>query len=348
MKFRFKFLILGFFLNAIPMLPTLDAAYTLKDGKIIDASQVATMSLEEHYNAGVKALEASDWYGAANQFGIAAANFPLSPYGQEAAFFQGVALFNLGEYDLANEAFTSYLQGKSTPRLFEETLEYKFAIAEQFRQGARRRLFGSKKLPKWAPGDDSGIKIYEEIIAAVPSHEYAIKSLFSKALLHWKRKEYSEAVEAFQMITRRFPKHEYAPESYLLINRVYLDQSRKEFQNPDILSFAEINLRRFAASFPSEERLSEAENDVLAIKEVYAKGYFDTGLFYERLGKPQAAVLYYRHAVIQFPETVMASYSNRRLGELGFEVVNENKEQPQEEATESTKENQTDSIEWIP
>src|SRR5262249_23135108 len=159
---------------------------------------------------------------------------------------QGVAYYNLAEYDLANEAFTSYLEGKSTPRLFEETIDFKYAIAEKFRQGARRHLFGTKRLPKWGPGQDYAIKIYDEIIAAVPSHEYAVQSLFSKALLHWNRNEYTNAVDCFQMIIRRFPKHEYAPESYLLINQVYLDQSQKEFQNPDILSFAEINLRRFS------------------------------------------------------------------------------------------------------
>lgn len=319
MRSILKFIFFGAI--SVSSLSSLHAGYTLKDGKLINVTQLATMPLEDHYNAGIKAMEASDWHEAARQFGIVAVNFPLSPYGQEAAFFQGVANYQLAEYDLANEAFNAYLQGKSTPRLFEETLEYKYAIAEQFRMGARKRPFGTKSLPKWAPGDDYGLKIYDEIIAAVPSHELAVQSLFSKGLLHWSRKEYCESVDCFQMIIRRFPKHEYAPESYFLINRVYLDQSRNEFQNPDILSFAEINLRRFAHNFPGEERLPEAENDVLAIKEVYAQGFYDIGQFYERVGRPQAAVLYYRHAIIQFPETNMASLSNERLAALGYEVV---------------------------
>ncbi len=300
---------------------SLEAAYTFKDGKIVDSRLVATMPLEAHYNAGVKAMEAGNWREAARQFGITANSFPLSPYGQEAAFYQGVANFNLAEYDLANQAFSEYLASKNHPRLFEEAIEYKFAIAEKFRGGARRRLLGTKQLPKWASSDTYAIRIYEEIIATLPCHELAIQSLFSKGMLHLAKREYAASVESFQMITRRFPKHELAPESYLMINQVYLEQCRNEFQNPDILAFAEINMRRFAQNFPREERLEQAERDVLNIQEAYAQGIYDTGQFYERIGRRRAAVLYYRHAVLQFPETQIAECCNLRIMELGYPRV---------------------------
>lgn len=300
---------------------SLDAGYVFKDGKIVDSKCVATQPLEAHYNAGVAAMEACDWQEAARQFGITACSFPLSPYGQEAAFYQGVANFRLAEYDLADQAFSQYLEAKNHPRLFEETIEFKFAIAEEFRGGARRRLLGTKQLPKWASSDTYAIRIYEEIIAAVPCHEIAVQALFSKGLLHLTRHEYAESVECFQMIIRRFSKHELAPESYLMINQVYLDQCRNEFQNPDILAFAEINTRRFAQNFPREERLERAENDVLNIKEVYAQGIYDTGQFYERIGHAEAAVLYYRNVLVQFPETQIAACSNLRIIELGYEKI---------------------------
>lgn len=296
----------------------LDAGYTIKDSKIVDTSKVATMSLDQHYNAGVAAFEVANWHEAARQFTIVSFSFPLSPYGQEAFFYLGIANYNLAEYDLADEAFSAYLEGKSNPTLFEEAMEYKFHIAEKFRNGARRRLMGTRKLPKWASGEGHAIKIYDEVIAAVPTHELAVQSLCSKGLLHWSRREYGNAVECFQLITRRFPKHELTPECYLMINRVYLDQSRNEFQNPDILALAHINTQRFHQSFPREERLGEAERDVLAIKEVYAGGLYETGSFYERVGYPNASVLYYRSAALQFPETKTAAMSASRLRTLGY------------------------------
>lgn len=326
-----KLLVLAFALCL--MLSTLvEAGYTFVDGKIVDSALVATLPMEEHYRNAVAAYELGDWREAAKQFGIVAANFPLSPYGQEAHFYQGVSNYQLQEYDIADQSFTEYLQGKGHPRLFEETMHYKFAVAESFRNGAKRRFMGTKQLPKWASADGHAIKIYEEIIAAVPCHELAIQSLFSKGLLHCQRKEYTESVESFRMLTKRFPKHELTPECYLMINAVYLEQCKNEFQNPDILAFAKINTLRFAQNFPREERLSEAEAKVLAIKEVYAAGLYDTGQFYERIGYPFASALYYRNAALQFPETQIAELSRKRLEELGYEVMD--KKAPEDEACE--------------
>lgn len=320
MKYKQMTLTIGALLASAFAASPLQAAYTFKDGKLVDAHFTATMPLECHYNAAIAAMEACDWREAARQFGIVAMNFPLSPYGHESLFYQGLAEYNLEEYDCADQAFSDYLQSKNHPRLFEEAIEYKYAIAEKFRLGACRRLLGTKRLPKWANADGQAIKIYEEIIAAVPTSELAIQALYSKGLLHWNRRECSEAVECFQIIIRRFPKHELAPECYLMINQVYLDQSRYEFQNPDILAFAEINVRRFAQSFPRDERVLEAEQNLLEIKEVYARGLYDTGQFYERTKHPNAAVLYYRNAVIQFPETRVAELSQERLYALGYVV----------------------------
>ena len=92
-----------------------------------------------------------------------------------------------------------------------------------------------------------------------------------------------------------------------------MEQSATEFQNPDVLEFAQINLRRFKHDFPKEPRISQVEEDVLAIKEIYAKGLYDTGLFYERVGKPHASRIYYQNAIKQFPETHIAQLSQKRL-----------------------------------
>lgn len=312
-----------------------DAAYSLVDGSLVNADCVAELPLEMHYNAAVQAFENKCWHEAARQFLIVSTNFPLSAYAAEAYFYEGVANYNLQEYDIANTAFANYLQAKSHPRLFLEALQYKFCIAEQFRCGARRRLLGTKKLPKWIGGSSLAIEIYDEIIAALPGHEMAVRALYSKGFLFWSLKEYQKAVESFQIIVRRFPKHELTPECYLLINRVYLEQCQYEFQNPDILAFAQINLRRFEQQFPREERLSLAMADVLAIKEVYASGLYDTGCFYERTWQPAAAALYYYSALAQYPETHVASACRKRLITLGYELPDQVEQCPEDHADQA-------------
>lgn len=291
----------------------LEAAWTFKNGRLVDADEVATLPVQEHFKIGTEAMEQCNWKEAARHFKIVSVNFSTSPFGQDASYYLGICNYNMGEYDFANDAFSHYLKIQTNPKFFQDSIEYKLAIANHFRHGAKRHFFGTKQLPKWASGKTLAVKIYDEVIFALPSHEIAAKALYAKGCLLWELNEYRDSIDAFQLIIKRFPKHELAPESYVKIMKIYRDQCQYEFQNPDILAFAQINLRRFKLQFPGEERLCEAENDVLEIKEIYAKGLYETGQFYERICKPQASVIYYRSAVKQFPETSIAQLCIDRL-----------------------------------
>lgn len=334
------YFVLGCVLTLSTLTSTLSAAYTLKKGRLVSVEEVARYSAQEHFAMGCTATEAHDWKEAAKQFHIVITNFPSTSYGQEAHYYMGICHYHLKEYDFANESFTQYLKVQSNPRFFQESVEYKYAIAQRFTEGAKRRFFGMRKLPKWACGKDMALQIYDEVVAAVPSHDIAARALVSKGCLLWTWRDYRPAIDAFQMVIRRFPKHELTPECYLYISRVFLAQSIVEFQNPDILAFAEINLRKFRQEFPREERISEAECNVQSIKEVYARGLYETGQFYERTCKKNAAIIYYRNAIHQFPDTSIAVLCRDRLVCLdpSFQINEESSdfhEEPEIEELES-------------
>lgn len=298
------------------------AAYTIHKGRIVDSYEAATMSVQEHFDRAACHYNAGNWEEAAQHFCIVTVNFPMTPYGQEAFYFLGVCYFFLEEYDFANDAFSQYLKVQSNPRYFQSAIEYKFSIAEHLNGGAKCRPFGTKQLPKWLPGQTLALKVYDEVIAAVPCNEIAAKALIAKGCLLWRWQNYREAVEAFQMEIRRFPKYEQTPDCYLYIGKIYREQSYWEFQNSDILAFAQINFKRFERDFPREERLAEALEDVNAIKEIYADGLYQTGGFYERKCKPRAAVIYYNDAIRQFPETYVASLCRARMSRLNPDCLN--------------------------
>lgn len=291
----------------------LSAAFTIHNGMFVNVAEVPTTSAQGHYLAGAKAIEKCEWQDAILNFSIIVVNFSNTPYGQDAYYYLGASYYFFEEYDLANEALTEYLKVQSNPCFFQETIQYKFAIANKLASGAKRRFFGTKQLPKLACGKSMALDVYDEVIAAVPCHEIAAQALIAKGILLWESQDYPKAVESFQLVIRRFPKYELAPDCYLYISKIYLEQSRLEFQNSDILAFAQINLRRFERDYPREERLCEVQQDVLAVKEIYASGLYKTGQFYERVHKPRAAVIYYYETIHQFPETCIAEQAKERL-----------------------------------
>jgi outer membrane protein assembly factor BamD (BamD/ComL family) len=298
----------------------LNAGWIVREGKIFDADEVTTLPLEEHFARGATAYNDCQWDEAIAHFRAIISSYPNSNYAKEAYFFYGIALFNVDENEFANEAFTNYIKNQTNPTYFEEAITYKFAIAERFKEGARRHILGYRRLPKWLNAHNLALSTYDEIAATLPCHEIAAKALFSKGNLLWSMENYSESIEAFQTLIRRFPKHELAPVCYITINDVYLDQCQREFQNPDLLALAQLNLRKFKHDFPRDERLEQAENKVMAIKEVYAQGLFETGQFYERVKQPEASKIYYKNALRLFPDTQVAKECSQRLSVLGNEL----------------------------
>lgn len=283
------------------------------------SEQERTAYFNQHFEGGLNAYMAENWHEAASQFHKVVSCFPCDDSSSEAYYYLGVSYMHTGELDLANEAFSNYLEHARHPQYFEETIYNKFDIAEAFKNGYRRRFIKIKVMPKWMSARTLALTIYDEVILALPSDPIAADALYSKGGLLQLTADYRGSIEEFQSFVRRFPKHEKTPDAYLMIAKDYYLLSHTEFQNPDILALAEINARRFKTEFPKDERLLEADTYVAGIQELYAGGLCSIGGFYERTKRPFAAVLYYRSAIVQFPQTPAAEYAKGRIACLGYD-----------------------------
>lgn len=295
---------------------SLDAGYVLRNGKLVNTKDLATLPVEEHYNLGLSALKEKNWEEAVRQFRVVTINFPLSSWGKEGFYYLGVAYFHDGDQDLSNQSFSEYLKENQNPKYFEETFQYKLAIADAFKNGARRHIMGYEKLPAWLPDKDLAISLYDEVISSLPNSDMAAKALLSKASIFKKREQFRECIDAYQSAIRKFPKSEFAAKAYSLIAKAYLLQSEIDVHNPDILALAQINIKKFQQDFPRDEKINQAQSDLQEMKEIFATALFETGQFYERKKKPKASVLYYHNAIVQFPETKVAEKCKERLTAL--------------------------------
>jgi len=294
----------------------LQAGYLFKNGKLIDEKFIASLPLEEHYALGIKALKAKNWQEAALQFRIVTINFPQAARSREAYYFLGVCLYHEGDEDTANDNFNKYLRVESSPKYFEETFQYKLAIANAFKNGARKHLFGFEKMPRVFQSRTHALEIYDEIIGALPNHELAAKALMGKAQVLLQKERYRECIEAYQTVIRKFPKTEYAAKSYSSISEVFLKQSNCELQNPDILALAQINAKKFAQDFPRDENVQQSQDKISEMKELLAQELYETGRLYERKKEPGASVLYYQAAIDEYPNTKVAQKCQERLQSL--------------------------------
>lgn len=294
----------------------LSAAYTVSQGKMVKVGEVATLSVQEHYSLLLEAVQKEEWKETIRQATILVKNFPGSPLQHEAIFFLGSAYFHSEDYDIANGHLSQYLRKQTALQHFRDAIEMKFQIAERFREGSKKHIGGYEILPKWIPAKDEALKIYDEVIAALPNDDLAAKALFGKAVVLREDAEYMASIENFQALLRRFPRHPLAPDVYVEIARTYLIESQKKYPDSDFLDLADLNLKKFRQDFPTDERVEMAEQILGEMQEVFAKSYYEIAQFYERTKKSHAAILYYSKVVKAFPNSKSAERSKKRLENL--------------------------------
>ncbi len=288
-------------------------------GKIcLSANAIGTV--QECYSETCRAFQDERWKDLLQYSTLIIKKYPSSSFSSEAYYYQGVAYFHLNDYENSAFSFAKYLTKEISPKFFQEVLAYKFEIAEKFRQGEKRRLFGLDSMPKWIPARDEAVAMYDEVIHSLPRHDLAAKALFSKASIQFYDEEYPECVETLQQLIKEFDKHELAIEAFLLTQKAYQKQVSPKRQDSNLLDLAELNLKKFRATFPNEERIAIAEEIIKEMQEVYAKGLYEIGRFYERTHKPKASVVYYLEIINSYPQTQSAKLSEKRM-----EVLKKNK-----------------------
>lgn len=299
--------------------PEAAAGLGLKGMRVIDTSLVPQMSPPEHFQAGREAFQEHDFPTALYHFRIITHNFPKARWAPESYFRQGMCQYWMGELEEANELLSRYLKSQGTPEYFRTAVEAKFHIAEQFREGKRRRAFSTRCFPKWAGGEMLALEIYDEVASLVPCERLAAQSYYGKGKLLESITRIKEAVHSYQTVIRQFPKDELAVDAYVAIAELYRRQSELEFQNPDLLELARINVRRFELDFPKDPRVNYVKAMMLQTEEIHAHGLYDTARIYERKSLPEAAAVYYRSAITAYPNTKIADSCRERLERLGLE-----------------------------
>ena len=286
-------------------------SFALEESELVWDS--APPSVTELNAAMQEAIAAQDWWTAIDVADTIAYHYPDSPFGQEAAYLCAETYFKMGQYELANQCLTVYLNQSGSPKHFEESIQYKFKIAELFRNGLKMRLFESHKMPRIAPSEEAAVALYDEVITTLPHQEIAAQSLLGKGKVQVKLEDFKESVDTFQLLIKRFPKHELAAEAYLEINRAYLQQCKIEHLDPDLLDLAEMNLRKFQLAFPRETRVADAQKTLSDMQEIYAKNILDTGKYYEKIKKVPASIIYYNKVVAKYPLTEAAVDARKKL-----------------------------------
>lgn len=269
-------------------------------------------NLQEHFFHLKKALNEKKWKDVVYHAKIMK-RYPNNSINVDIEYYLGVGYFYLKEYNLANGFFNKYLDQNEEPRFYKEAIEYKFRIAKKYFFGAKKRLFGTKKLPKWERGKEDAKNIFEEVMQAFPGTSMEAEAQYCVGRILLSQKEYEESLQTFIELIRKHPDTSFAIDAFVSISRIYVKDTNDKNFDLDHLELARINLKNFQEAFPKEEKIVKVQRDVRKIEEIYASNLFTIGKFYERTKKRNAAKIYYEKILFLFPDTKTALEAKKCL-----------------------------------
>jgi len=238
---------------------------------------------------------------------------PDAPQREEVFALAGQAEMNRGRWLQAYEWFERQLTEYPNGALYERALEREYDIAERFLAGEKQIVLGF--LP--VPAEKEGLEILTGIAEHAPGSAVAERALMRVARHHHDQRDYADAVDAYDRYVQMFGKAPRAPEAMLQAARALLESfGGAEFDETPLLE-ADQRLRAFAAAYPVEAGQADVDAMLEQVADLRAEKLYTDARFYERVGRPAAAVFYYRRLRETFSQTAWASRAEEDLARLG-------------------------------
>ena len=157
-------------------------------------------------------------------------------------------------------------------------------------------LYSKKKYSK-------ALEKFELLKKRYPLNRFTILADLKIGDIHFARKEYVEAISAYEEFVKLRPKDEMAPYALFRLGECYRVQVKSPERDLTYLKKAKEYYTKILERFPSSEYAKEAEKKLHYIKEFMAKHELVVGMFYYRLRKYRAALGRFEGIVKNYSDT---------------------------------------------
>ncbi len=237
--------------------------------------------------------------------------YPFTQAAAEAAYARALIARGSGNLKNSFDAFQRFITDyRSSPR-FSDAIEQQFEIAEEAKGGKKQR---SKILIPMKMGSEDVVEMYRTIINNAPFGKFAPLAQFSIGEVYQDRGDKDLAVTAYQAVVDNYPNSKQAGEAQFRIGSISNIAARRSEDRSNLTATRDA-LTSYVATNPAGERAGEAEQLLSQINSAEATQSLEVGKFYERMGKPKAAAIYYNEA-LKYGTAEASAEARERLARL--------------------------------
>ena len=284
--------------------------FILKDGQWVAAPKPAMGTIEGELALISQQIEQKNFKTARAAADAFLKDHPDSPSCEEAMLLGAQAELENGMYYQAFERLESMLAKYPNGLFLERALTREMEVANAFLAGKKRIVGGVLRLP----AADEGLTILRKVSEHAPGTDIAERAMLRIGEYHFEKKEYSDSADAYDEFLALNPKSARVPHTMALAAQSMYESFKGVPYDETPLVEAEARFKALVAQYPDEARKCRAADMVREIVTIRGERAYETAKFYERTGKPQSAIFYYRQVAEEFPSTVWASEARTKVG----------------------------------
>ena len=286
----------------------------------------------EAYDHGQALFNGKQYEEAAKEFYKASWRWPDTTMEEDAMFLEGESYFFADQYAAAQDSYVNLLKKHDNTRYLDTVVARLFAIAtywEQLDLQTHRWPVvpnPSDKTQPWFDTFGNALACYQAVWLHDPTGPLADVALFRVGNAHFRRGEWEDAAQDYDMLRRNHPKSKYQRDAHLL----ELQAKMRIYQGPkysvvplnDAQEIADQTLKQFPGQLGGEEQ--RVRSTQAQIFEMRAEREWVMAQYYDAKREYRAAREYYKVLLAKYPRTTYGQRARQRM----VEIQNEPDEPP--------------------
>ncbi len=280
--------------------------------KFINPKNAVKDSPKEQFEWGMSFYNAKDYQRAATEFEKLTKQYEYSEYASKAQYYVGLCYENMNKFYIAFQNYQKAIDNFPHIENMDEIVAREFNIAN---------LFVNKESPKILGTDimtslDRAIEIYKKVVDNAPYGRLADEAQFNMGAAMKKAERYDEAIQAFQKILDDYPTSTFTDKAKFEVADCAYKASLKPAYDAEPTARAIKAFEDFSRENRDRSLSKEADKTIQRLKDKSAEKSLLTAQFYEKVGRWQAAIIYYKDVIDSYPESSYVNLSKTKIEHL--------------------------------
>lgn len=267
---------------------------------------------EEQMAWAMSFYDAGEYTKAVAEFEKLIKNYPNSIQSPSAEYYIGCSYEAIEDYYQAFLAYQKTIDKYPFNERVDEIIEKQYKIGSMFVCGQKAKIMGMKILPAM----DKAVEVLTKVVQNSPYGRYADLAQFKIGEAYKNDGFYEEAVLAYQKLIDDYPKSPLAEDAKYQIALCTYYVSRDPSYDQEFTDRAIEEYKKLIEKTSDIELNKEAKDALKRLREKKAESTFAAAEFYEKNGRLQSAVVYYKDIAENYGDTVISAKAKEKVIKL--------------------------------